>query len=304
MHDAPVKSDPILSGTSRRDERVGPTAHYTAYAWFRLGMPYAEWFKTRTGAQLFWAMRLSLEWLTRLSPSVPTLLDYLELRHRSIDHTLSRLNPDLVVELGAGLSRRGVTWALDHGVRYLEVDLPHMTAAKRRLLARLPKTMRKSISTRLELHSVDVLAEDFQLWLTQQLAGSQRPVVIAEGLLGYFSMQERESLASAVAGALASAGRATQFTGALLCDLRVTSPATGTRAAVKALRGAIRIATRGRGAREDFESNTAIERLFLEQGFDSARPIEPQEVPGLEHLAHLEFPARVWQLMPLPRGIS
>src|SRR5690606_41190369 len=66
------------------------------------------------------------------------------------------------------------------------------------------KTMRKSISTRLELHSVDVLAEDFQLWLTQQLAGSQRPVVIAEGLLGYFSMQERESLASAVAGALAS----------------------------------------------------------------------------------------------------
>lgn len=303
MNSKPMNSN-LLSRTAKRDERVGPTAHYTAYAWFRLGMPYAEWFKTRRGAQLFWTMRVGLEWLARLSPGVPTLVNYLELRHRSIDHALSRLNPDLVVELGAGLSRRGVTWALDHGVRYVEVDLPHMVAAKRGLIAKLPRSMRDPLSARLELHGVDVLAEDFQAWLTQQLARSQRPVVIAEGLLGYLSTHERERVARAIAAALTDRGRGSQFCGALLCDLRITSPAARTRAAVKALRGAIRVATRGRGAREDFASNAAIEQLFIAQGFDSARPIEPGEVPGLQHLTQLEFPGRVWQFMPLPRGIS
>lgn len=294
----------LLGDTAERDVQVGPTAHYTAYAWFRLGMPYAEWFKTDTGARLFWSLRIGLEWVTRVTRGTPRLIDYLELRHRSIDDTLARLGPDRVVELGAGLSRRGVTWALDHGVDYVEVDLPHMIHAKRKLLLRFPKAMRKTLDDRLTLISADVLAPDFEVWLAEQLEGSRRPVVIAEGLLGYFDHDERKRLARSIAGALRRSEQAPRYAASFLCDLRVKSHASRTRAAVRVLRAAIAIATRGRGAREDFDSEDAIYRLFTSAGFDAARPIDPEQVAELPRRDFNAFPMRAWHFTLTPSGSS
>ncbi|MGE0323757.1 MAG: class I SAM-dependent methyltransferase [Polyangiaceae bacterium] len=295
---------PLLGDTAERDVRVGPTAHYTAYAWFRLGMPYAEWFKTETGARLFWSLRFGVEWVTSVTQSVPRLIDYLELRHRSIDHTLARLGPDRVVELGAGLSRRGVTWALDHGVDYVEVDLPQMIDAKKRLLLRFPKAIRSTLDERLSLLSADVLAPDFEAWLAERLEGSQRPVVIAEGLLGYFDTGERQRLASAIAGALRRSQQVQRYSASFLCDLRVRSEASKTRVAVGAMRAAIRVVTRGRGAREDFTSEAAIYRLFTSAGFDAARPIDPAQVPELNSGLLEQIPMRVWHFTLTPSGSS
>ncbi|MCA9626996.1 MAG: class I SAM-dependent methyltransferase [Myxococcales bacterium] len=296
--------EPPLGDTAERDIRVGPTAHYTAYAWFVLGMPYAEWFKTQQGARLFWSLRLGVEWVTRVARGVPRLIDYLELRHRCIDHTLRRLDPDRVIELGAGLSRRGVTWALDHGVHYVEVDLPHMTQAKRRLVLRFPKAIRSTLDERLKLVSADVLSPEFETWLAAELEGSRRPVVIAEGLLGYFDESERQRLASAIAGALRRS-RVQRYSASFLCDLRVKSKTSKTRVAVKALRAAITVATRGRGAREDFDSEDAIYHLFAGAGFDAARPIDPEQVPDLGRADDFEaFPMRVWHFTLTPSGSS
>lgn len=295
---------PLLGDTAERDIQVGPTAHYTAYAWFRLGMPYAEWFKTEKGARLFWSLRLSLEWITRLARDVPRLIDYLELRHRSIDHTLARLGPDRVVELGAGLSRRGATWALDHGIDYVEVDLPHMIEAKRRLVLRFPKAIRTTLDERLALVSADVLAPEFESWLAERLEGSQRPVVIAEGLLGYFDNQERRRLASAIASALRRSQTVQRYSASFLCDLRVKGDSSKTRAAMRALRAAIRVVTRGRGAREDFGNEAEIYRLFTSAGFDAARPIDPEQVSELSRLDAGAFPMRVWHFTVTPSGSS
>src|SRR5688572_7525842 len=124
---------------NERDEKIGPTAHYTAYVWHRLGMPHAEHFATRKGAALFWGFRLGGEWIAAAIPGMPSMSQYLAQRHLAIEHALSEHAPDLIVELGAGLSRRGVTWAVDRGVRYVEVDLPHMVDAKR---ARIPQALR------------------------------------------------------------------------------------------------------------------------------------------------------------------
>ncbi|MCA9641339.1 MAG: class I SAM-dependent methyltransferase [Polyangiaceae bacterium] len=294
----------LLGDTAERDVRVGPTAHYTAYAWFRLGMPYAEWFKTETGARLFWSLRVGLEWLTSVTQNTPRLIDYLELRHRSIDHTLTRLAPDRVVELGAGLSRRGVTWALDHGVDYVEVDLPHMVDAKKKLLLRFPKAIRSTLEERLSLVSADVLAPDFEGWLAERLEGSRRPVIIAEGLLGYFDTGERRRLASAIAGALRRTQHVPRYSASFLCDLRVRSATSKTRVAVRAMRAAIRVVTRGRGAREDFDSEDAIYRLFTGAGFDAARPIDPAQVPDLNADLLGQIPMRVWHFTLTPSGSS
>ena len=161
------------------DARIGPTAHYTAYVWYRLGMPHAELFATPTGRALFSGFRAMGEWMAVASSRVPSMTQYLGMRHRLIESTLHDIGPDRVVEIGAGLSRRGITWAADHGVTYTEVDLPHMIAAKRRAVDRA-RGVRERAGDRLTHEACDVLSDSFAAFLRAQLAGAQRPVVVAE----------------------------------------------------------------------------------------------------------------------------
>ncbi len=266
---------------------IAPTAHYTAYVWHRLGFPHAEHFATPTGRRLFWSFRFAGEWLAVAHPTVPSMLQYLELRHRSIELALEEARPDRVVELGAGLSRRGLTWAADRGVDYVEVDLPHMVSAKRELIrARVPQAVRERAGSRLRHEAVDVLGPDFERWLAGTLEGAERPVVIAEGVLGYFELGDRERVAAAVARALA--GR-----GAFVCDLRSREGGQAVAAAAKLLRAGIWLVTRGRGAREDFPSTQAVERYFEQAGFGRAEPVPVER--AAPHLLRLRSPARVWR---------
>lgn len=277
----------MTSTRNARDAKIAPTAHYTAYVWKRLGLPYADLFATREGAALFWGFRAAGEWMAVVSPRVPSMTQYLALRHRLIDARLAALRPDRVVEIGAGLSRRGITWALDHGVDYLEVDLPHMIEAKReRLLAAGPR-VRSAVETRLTLAAHDVLAPSFGDWLSGALAGAARPVVIAEGLLGYFPLPERLAVARAVRQGLSSAGG-----GSFLCDLRSREGGSAVRVAARVLRAGIRLVTRGRGAREDFTSPEAIQTFFREAEFGAADPVPRSLVPDL---AGVPSPMRVWE---------
>ncbi|MFK7991610.1 MAG: hypothetical protein AB8I08_36675, partial [Sandaracinaceae bacterium] len=70
---------------SRHDDKIAPTAHYTAYVWHRLGLPHARWFATPKGAAMFWAFRALGEGLGTLHPRVPSMTQYLEMRHRAIE---------------------------------------------------------------------------------------------------------------------------------------------------------------------------------------------------------------------------
>src|SRR5512134_2286550 len=126
-------------------ERIGPTAHYTAYVWHRAGLPHAEHFATRQGAVLYWGFFALGEWATRLSPRVPSMRQYLEYRHRLIDAVVARQQPGCVLELGAGLTRRAVTWAADRGVPAIELDLPAMAAVKRERLRQAPAALRERL---------------------------------------------------------------------------------------------------------------------------------------------------------------
>ncbi len=271
---------------NERDARIGPTAHYTAYVWYRLGLPNSELFATDEGRRLFWGFRLAGEWVAAASPRVPSMMQYLELRHRLIDRALDEIGPDRVVELGAGLSRRGVTWA-GKGVRYVEVDLPHMIREKRRRIEAAEDALRAVLKDRLVLAPVDVLGEGFRAFLASTLRGSERPVVVAEGLLGYFSMAERAKIARDVSEALRAVGG-----GVFLSDLRSRHGSRAVVMAAKALRLGIRLATRGRGAREDFQSHDHVRRFFGDAGFDEAVALDPSVFP---QLARFESPVSVWR---------
>lgn len=271
------------------DEKIGPTAHYTAYVWHRIGMPHAALFATPLGASLFWAFRLSGEGLATRLPGVPSMTQYLELRHRLFESVLEEEAPDRVVELGAGLSRRGVTWAA-RGLPYVEVDLPAMVRAKqRRITERASRSLRTQISGHLTHLAADVLDPSFEDRLAGLLRGATRPLVMAEGLLGYFARADRERLLATVARALPPGG---VFVGEL--RTKPTQPAMG--AAVGILKGGIRLVTRGRGTREDYEDLDAVRHALEGAGFsEGAAPLRLERVP---HLATLRTPARVWRVRP------
>ncbi|MGZ3452437.1 MAG: class I SAM-dependent methyltransferase [Polyangiales bacterium] len=268
------------------DDKIAPTAHYTAYAWFRLGFPYAERFATTEGAALFWSFRLAGEWVAAALPNVPSMLEYLAQRHLAIEHVLDEARPDLVVEIGAGLSRRGVTWALDRDTDYVEVDLPHMVEAKRaRIEARFAGLERARLKQHHRLVVQDVLGDDFEPWLRETVKGKARPVVIAEGLFSYFSPEDRARLARAIRNALPAGGIFT-------CDARAKEGGAGIAIGARVLKAGIKLVTRGRGVREDFASHDEVRAFFRKTGFSSSDPIDLRDVPGAPKVP---TPARVWR---------
>jgi O-methyltransferase involved in polyketide biosynthesis len=250
-------------------------------------MPHAELFATPMGRGLFWGFRAMGEWVAAASRSIPSMVQYLEMRHRLIEENLHDIGPDHVIEIGAGLSRRGITWAADHGVTYTEVDLPHMIEAKRRALSKASPDVLDRAEGKLTHEAQDVLGDEFAAFLTERLEGAERPVVIAEGLLGYFALPERTRIVAAVCDGLKSAGG-----GSFLCDMRAKEGGAAVAAAAEILKAGISVVTRGRGVREDFESHDDVRAFFADTGFDSAEPVSLASLP---HLAGVKSPARVWR---------
>ena len=266
-------------------ERIGPTAHYTAYVWHRLGLPYADVFVTRRGAALYWGFLLAGEWATRLSPGVPSMRQYLEYRHRLIDAVLHRLLPDRLVELGAGLSSRGLRWAIDRNVPCVDIDLAAMAAVKLRALEQIGSSRNGG----LRVIADDVLAPGFEDRLAELLVGAERPVVIAEGLLSYFDPPDRQRVLVTVASALRRAGG-----GSFVCDLHTAEDQARVGRAAKVLRLAIRTITRRRRALDPYATREALRAAFESAGFRHTEIVDASaHANAVPQLRTLRSPALV-----------
>ena len=113
---------------------VGLTAHFTAYAWHLLGVPEAHRFATGRGRLL----HLATSPLRRLAPALgfaDPMDTLLASRHLLLEHVIRREGDRTFVEIASGLSPRGTAYCADPEVRFVEVDLPDMSALKRRLVA-------------------------------------------------------------------------------------------------------------------------------------------------------------------------
>jgi O-methyltransferase involved in polyketide biosynthesis len=193
---------------------------------------------------------------------------YLGHRHLLIEAQLRRLDPDLIVELGAGLSRRGVTWAVDHGVRYIEVDLPHMVDAKRARLMSGPAPVQAVVGDRLSLTSRNILEPAFAGELRALVAGARRPVVITEGVLMYFAWKDRVQLLDSIVAGLREAGG-----GHYMTDLQTRDREHEAGAAPDLLRRGIKFVTGGRGVSPGWDDWTHVEHFFRDRGFDDIKPL-------------------------------
>ena len=179
------------------------TAHYTGFVWYRFGLSHSA-FATRQGCTYFQLLR-PFEVAARKvigSDIKTTLLQ----RHHLIDRELGQLiqeYPDIqVVELACGLSPRG--WRI-HGrypnVTYLEADLQDMAARKRTLLNELD-----SLDSRHKVLVCNILVEDsaesLESMLKRELDPQKPVVVITEGLVNYFHLEEIQGFWQRLAKAL------------------------------------------------------------------------------------------------------
>ena len=114
---------------------------------------------------------------------------------------------------------------------------------------------------------VDIFAPGFTDVLAKELHGAQRPVVIAEGVVGYFDTAQRIALLERVRHALPAAGT-------FLADLRVKE---GQAAATRLLRLGIWVATRGRGASASFTSEAEVRDMLQRAGFRDVAQLPTRE---------------------------
>lgn len=171
----------------RRSERISPTAYATGYFWYSQGMGPKRLTRPQ-GRLMHYALRpavLGTRWL-----GGPSLDAVLLVRHRGIDERLDAAiasgRVSQVIELASGLSPRGIRYAgrYHDDIRYIETDLPHMVAAKRRLLQ-----LEDRPDAAHRVVTLDALAEDGPnslAALAATLDPEQGLAIITEGLLPYF----------------------------------------------------------------------------------------------------------------------
>ncbi|MEO8553387.1 MAG: class I SAM-dependent methyltransferase, partial [Kofleriaceae bacterium] len=160
------------------------TALYTSQVWAWGGLPEADLLATPDGKRVFDVTNLALGLARLARPDLPALRYALLHRHAMIDHLLAETTGS-VVELAAGLSRRGAANCATRA--YTELDLPAVIARKRELLARTARG--REALERLTLIAGDVTTAELP-------AGD---LVIAEGLMMYLDGDARRRLFAKVA---------------------------------------------------------------------------------------------------------
>lgn len=170
---------------SRGNPRVSLTGYATASAWAHFGFEHAEWFQTRRGQALFVPMHLGGRALRRWLPVAGVFTDTLYWRHRWFSEWAAAQSPTLAIEIGAGLSTRGIAHAQRHpDMRWVDYDLPDMVRARRRRLSR------RDLPSNYTLAAGDLLAPGLGAALTAPADG---PVIaMTEGVTDYLDRSEKQ----------------------------------------------------------------------------------------------------------------
>lgn len=237
------------------------TALYTAEVWRWGGLPYAHLFATPEGRRVFDATNAAL-WLARGAPLRIALLQ----RHAMIDHLLRwhlahAPRCGRVLELAAGLSRRGAAFA--GAVEYTEVDLPPVIRRKRELLERTAEG--RAVLGRLRL-----VEGDIETLALEELAPRGEPVlVLAEGLMPYLPGDARRRL-------FAKVRRLGDVR--FVFDLTPADEEPPAGLAGRALEAAMRRFTGGRTFERDARTRGQIADELMAAGWDVAEAVAARDV--------------------------
>jgi O-methyltransferase involved in polyketide biosynthesis len=244
--------------------------------WAWAGFAGAELLATREAGAVLSVTDLVLGAARLLRPGTPSLRWSLAQRHAMIDHLARTSGAAQVLELAAGLSRRGVALTEDPGVRYVEVDLPPMVARKEALLGR--SEAGRAALGRSNLVRVGADAREVDLG---GLLGPGPACVIAEGLLMYLEAEAQRALWRRIAGALADRPGSV-----LVFDLVPASEQPAPGLVGRALGWCMARFTGGRGFVRDLRTRQDVIAELRGCGFGEVAALEPGDLaeagpPGL-----------------------
>ena len=189
-----------------RSDNIGLTAHYTAYAWYKLGIAQTDLFITPQG-RFMHLLAQGLLWpFGYLSTTNPEML-FLAARHRMIDYLLTQSRADTIVELSAGLSERGYQWTKNRSLTYVETDLAEMVGRKADILLPYQRTNHLLIP-------LDAVKDNMFEKLSSIIPKRVHVIVVCEGLISYFEANDIIRVFTNVSQFLSRIGG-----GQFLCDI-------------------------------------------------------------------------------------
>jgi len=253
---------------------LGVTAIYTSQVARWGGLAHASLYDGGPGRVVFWLTSLFVGLGRLVQPGVPSLA--VSILHRQVlfDRILERLGAQAVMELAAGLSRRGVLLSDDPRVQVVELDVPEVVKLKEELLARSPQG--RAVLERGNLRRVGLDLGDPRLddaALAAQAPPGSPLVVTAEGLCMYLSASAQRALWSRVQALLAARGG-----GSFVFDL-VPAVEQAPPGRVGRLLGRLMAAfTGGQGFVRDERGRADIVEELRGLGFSSVEAIEPRLV--------------------------
>jgi O-methyltransferase involved in polyketide biosynthesis len=259
------------------------TALYTAAAWSWGRLPDAELFDNADSRRVFGAvnMVLAAAWpfVGRGAPLKVALLH----RHAAIDVLLRASGIRRVLELAAGLSRRGITFSADPGIEYFEVDRPAVIAHKRALLERTEAG--RSALRRPNHH---LLAGDVtEVGLDTFCPAASTPLfVIAEGLMMYLEREGQQAIFQQVAARLADCG------GSFVFDFVPPRERPRPGAVGAALNWLMKRFTSGQSFAQDARTREEVVQDLLACSFGQVEWIEPHRIARAWNLPYPEVPTQ------------
>lgn len=170
------------------------TALYTNATWTWGKLPNAELLANVEAKRVFDATNGVLDLMRLVRRRVPSLRHSLIQRHLIIDGLMAEARPAHVLELAAGLSRRGLTASADPTVTYVEVDRAPVIARKRALLERTPAGRAALARPNLRLVSADLADPSVSLADLVTAPPGAPLFVIAEGLFMYLDAAAQHAL--------------------------------------------------------------------------------------------------------------
>jgi O-methyltransferase involved in polyketide biosynthesis len=245
------------------------TALYTSATWSWAKFPNAHLVEHPSAKHVFSAVNAALAAASPFFGRPAPLRIALVHRHALIDALVREAKATRVLELAAGLSRRGVTMSADASIAYVEVDRPHVVETKRGLLSRHAEGRAALARDNWSLVGADVTTTPLQSIAPK---GDTPLVVIAEGLFMYLTATEQRALARSIAALLAKSG------GTLVFDL--VPPSEQPRAGVVggALEWAMKRFTGGATFARDERSRAQIAADLVSEGFTRVELLEPRAV--------------------------
>ncbi len=165
------------------------SALLTAYPRSLSGIPYSH--------EMF---RAAIELATEFDLKVPNELFVCDLeleiagRFWAVESIIQKYHPSLVIDIGSGLSPRGLIQKADYGRDVVEIDLPSMIRLKQKVLdiISIPDSKRPATLSADASHETEITKA------LENTPGSTFSCVVCEGLMWYLDWTAREILAVAI----------------------------------------------------------------------------------------------------------